>query len=320
MRKKLIIYIAMMLCFTSYSQEITKGVIELWKKEIPNNKENIQLKETGDSSGRRISQISTPKLYVYRQKSNNGTLGPAIMYCPGGGYAIVSIKDDGENRAKRLLKMGFKVVAILKYRLPDPRIVYEQEKIPLMDAQKGLSILHKNSKKWGIDEKKIAVMGGSAGGHLASSLANLKDTIVAPGVKPEDLSQAVSILMYPVVSFNLPYRHKGSFKRLLGDKSTNQALLNYYSMENQISENTPPTFLIHAKNDSSVTYKNSLIYRDSLKKYNVPVKYVELEKGGHGFGFNFEKTGLDWTIELKKWLYNHTDLFIKSPQKEMCKN
>ncbi|MGB8706206.1 MAG: prolyl oligopeptidase family serine peptidase, partial [Gillisia sp.] len=117
-----------------------------------------------------------------------------------------------------------------------------------------------------------------------------------------------------------PYRHKGSFKRLLGDKATNQALLNYYSMENQISENTPPTFLIHAKDDSSVTYKNSLIYRDSLKNCNVPVKYVELEKGGHGFGFNFEKTGLDWTIELKKWLYNHTDLFVKRPQKKMCKN
>lgn len=316
MRKDLMIYVVMMLCFTCHSQEYTKEVIELWKKDIPFNKENIQLKETVDSTGRRISQISDPKLYVYRQK-NKGSKGPAIMYCPGGGYAIVSIKADGENRAKLLLKMGFKVVAILKYRLPDPRIVYEQEKVPLIDAQKALSILHKNSEKWGIDVKKIAVMGGSAGGHLASSLANLKDTIVAPGVKPADLTQAVSILMYPVISFNLPYRHKGSFKRLLGDKSTNQAILNYYSMENQISENTPPTFLIHAKDDSSVTYKNSLIYRDSLKKHNVPFKYVELEKGGHGFGFNFEKTGVDWTIELRNWLYNHTDLFEKKPQKKM---
>lgn len=308
----------MIVCFTSYSQEYTKEVIELWKKEIPFNKEDIQLKETVDSTGRRISQISNPKLYVYRQK-NNKPKGPAIMYCPGGGYAIVSIKNDGENRAKRLLEMGFNVVAILKYRLPDARIVNKQEKIPLMDAQKGLSILHQNAEKWGIDENKIAVMGGSAGGHLASSLANLKDTIVAPGVKAEDLTHAVSILMYPVISFNLPYRHKGSFKRLLGDKSNNQTLLDYYSMENQISENTPPTFLIHSTDDSSVTFHNSLIYRDGLKKYNIPYKYVELEKGGHGFGFNFDKTGLDWTIELENWLNNQTDLFVKRQTKKATK-
>lgn len=310
MKKKIAFFTLVFFYVTSYSQNYSKEVVNLWNPiKPPFNKENIDIKETVDSTGRRFSKISNPVLYIYR-KEDKESRGPAILYCPGGGYAIVSIKDEGESRAKRLLEMGFNVVAILKYRLPDSSIVYEQEKVPLADAQKSLSLLHQNAEKWGIDENKIAVMGGSAGGHLASSLANLKDRIVAPGVKPKHLSHAVSILMYPVISFNLPYRHKGSYKRLLGKKSENQSFLDYYSMENQVSKNTPPTFLVHAKDDSSVTFQNSIIYRDSLKKYDVPFKYLELEKGGHGFGFNFEKTGgVNWTIELEKWLNNHTSLF-----------
>ncbi|MCG9971174.1 alpha/beta hydrolase [Christiangramia crocea] len=308
--KRIAIFTIVFFYVTSYAQNYSKEVVNLWdQKKPPFNKENIEFKETVDSTGRRFSKISDPVLYIYRKDSQESK-GPTILYYPGGGYAIVSIKDEGESRAKRFLEMGFNIVAILKYRLPDSCIVYEQEKVPLADAQKALSLLHQNAEKWGIDENKIAVMGGSAGGHLASSLANLKDSIVAPGVKPENLSHAVSILMYPVISFNLPYRHKGSYKRLLGQKSENQSFLDYYSMENQVSENTPPTFLVHARDDSSVSYQNSIIYRDSLKKYNVPFKYIELEKGGHGFGFNFEKTGgVDWTIELEDWLYKNTSLF-----------
>jgi hypothetical protein len=100
---------------------------------------------------------------------------------------------------------------------------------------------------------------------LAASLANLKSDIVAPGVKLEDLAQAASILMYSVVSFNLPYRHRGSYKRLLIDKASDQVLLDYYSMENQVSSITSPTFIIHAIDDLSVNYQNSVIYTEKLK-------------------------------------------------------
>lgn len=298
--------------FTSYSQNYTKEIIKLWDhNNIPFNKENIVLTEIVDSTGRRISQISDPVLYVYRKKEVKSK-GAGMLYCPGGGYAIVSLKEDGEAKAKRYLQMGFNVVAVLKYRLPDPRIVNNQEKVPLCDAQKALALLHQNANKWLIDEKKIAITGSSAGGHLAASLANLKEEIVAPEVEHEDLTQALSILLYPVVSFNLPYRHEGSYNRLLGDKAKDQSLLDYYSMESQVTKNTPPTFIIHAKDDFSVTYENSTIYADSLKKYNVPYKYIELEKGGHGFEFNLKKTGVDWTKQLEYWLHNETDLFKSS--------
>ena len=225
-----------------FAQDYTKEVVKLCdKNKIPFNKENISLKEITDSTGRRISQISELVLYVYRKKNGNLT-GAAIIYCPGGGYSSVNIATDGESFTANFLKMGFDVVAILKYRLPDPRIVNEQENVPLCDAQKALSLLHRNAKKWQIDRNKIAISGGSAGGHLVASLANLKDKIVAPGVKSKELKQSVSILMYTVITFNLPHRHQGSYNKLLGDKSSDQTLIDYYSMENKVSKKNTSYF------------------------------------------------------------------------------
>lgn len=308
--KNLLICVFILICSQVFSQDYTTETIKLWGEgEIPFNKENNTLKEILDKAGVRYTQISEPAIYVYRNKDikNNGA---ALLFCPGGGYANVTIgSNNGESMAQRFLKMGFNVVAVLKYRLPDTLIVNSQEKVPLCDAQKALSIIHQNATNWSIDNNKVAVIGSSAGGHLAASLANFKEEIIAPNVKSEALKQAVSILMYPVISFNLPYRHKGSFKRLLASKSNNQSLLDYYSMENQVSKNTPPTFIIHALDDVSLVYENSLIYSESLKKHGVNYKYVKLKKGGHGFGLNFQKTGVDWTIELEQWLHEETNLF-----------
>lgn len=308
-RISFLLILILVLNINSFSQDYTKEVVKLWDKNmIPFNRENISLKEITDSTGRRISQISEPVLYVYR-KTNKNSAGAAVMYCPGGGYSNISMAKDGEGFATNFLKMGFNVVAVLKYRLPDRRIVNKQEIVPLCDAQKALSLLYQNAKKWQIDRKKIAISGGSAGGHLAASLANLNDKIVAPGVKQKELRQAVSILMYPVITFNLPQRHQGSFYKLLGDKTKDKTLIDYYSMESKISRKTPPTFVVHAKDDKVVTHKNSEIYIDSLNKYQIINKYVELEKGGHGFSFDFKVTGVDWTLELVEWLRNETDIF-----------
>ncbi len=307
--KQLLICLSLFICNQASSQDFTTEIVKLWEDgNVPFNKENITFEETLDEAGIRYKQVSEPELYVYRNKTIKKN-GAALLFCPGGGYSQVTIgKNNGEGMARCFFKMGFNVVAVLKYRLPDARMVNSQEKVPLCDAQKALSILHRKASNWSINENKIAVIGGSAGGHLAASLANLKDTILAPSIKLQELKHAVSILMYPVISFNLPYGHKGSIKNLLGDKSNNQSLLNYYSMENQVSENTPKTFIIHAIDDVGVTYENSLIYCESLKKHGIKYKYMQLEKGGHSFGLNFKKTGVDWTIPLEAWLRAETNL------------
>jgi acetyl esterase/lipase len=304
-----LLFSILLLSTVSYAQDFTKEVVKIWDQaNIPLNKSNIILKEMVDSTGNRISQISEPVLFVYRKKDAKPD-GAAILFCPGGGYTNLSLSKDGEGYATQFFKLGFSVVAILKYRLPDPRIVDQQEIVPLCDAQKGLSLIYQNAKKWQINKSKIATAGSSAGGHLAASLANLKDKIVAPGVKPDELKQAASILLYPVITFNLPERHSGSYNRLLGDLKNEQSLIDYYSMEKQVTKKTPPTFLVHAKDDETVTYTNSVMYLGSLKKYQVPNKYIELEKGGHGFAFNFKKTGVDWSVDLENWLKSETNLF-----------
>jgi acetyl esterase/lipase len=304
-----LIFSILLLSTVTYAQDFTKEVVKIWNQtNIPFNKDNITLKEMIDSTGNRISQISEPLLFVYRKKDEKPD-GAAVLFCPGGGYTNLSLSNDCEGYATQFFKMGFSVVAILKYRLPDPRIVNHQEIVPLCDAQKGLSLIYQNAKNWQINKSKIATAGSSAGGHLAASLANLNDKIVAPGVKPDELKQAASILLYPVITFNLPKRHSGSYNRLLGDLKNDQSLIDYYSMEKQVTKKTPPTFLVHAKDDETVTYTNSVMYLESLKKNQVVNKYVELEKGGHGFAFNFKKTGVDWSIALAQWLQKETDLF-----------
>jgi acetyl esterase/lipase len=309
-RKLILVKVFLLISIHTFSQDYTKQTIKLWDDNVvPFNKENITVEETLDETGMRYAKISEPELYVYRNKTIKKN-GAALLFCPGGGYAQVNMRENnGELFAQRFLKMGFNVVAVLKYRLPDTLIVNLQEKVPLCDAQKALSMIHQKATSWSVNHNKIAVIGSSAGGHLAASLANLKDDILAPNVKKKELKQAVSILMYPVISFHLPYVHKNSLKNLLGDKSNNQELLGYYSMENQVSKNTPQTFIIHAIDDVVVPYENSLMYCESLKKYGINYKYVQLEKGGHGFGFNSAKTGLDWTMVLEDWLRTQTNLF-----------
>jgi acetyl esterase/lipase len=311
-KKWLIIFLAYLFIAFGYAQEYAKTVLKLWEADsIPFNKQIIKVSEKLDSAGIRYTQISEPLLYVYK-KNNPNKNGAGLLFCPGGGYSKVTIgENDGEQTAEHFLNMGFNVVAVLKYRLPDTLIVNSQDKVPLCDAQKAMALMHKNADDWFVNNNKIAVMGGSAGGHLAASLANLQDTVYAPNVTKNELKHAVSILMYPVISFNLPYRHKGSFRRLLANQSNNQELLDYYSMENRVNLDTPATFIVHALDDVGVVYQNSLLYCEALKKFDINYKYLELEKGGHGFGLNFTKTGVDWTIALKDWLTTETQLFYK---------
>ncbi len=303
-RAALLVMVCLFTTTVSYAAEgYSKQVLPLWKAgQVPFNKEVIDLEEKIDSENKRFTQISEPVLYVYLRNDSNKR-GPALLYIPGGGYAVVSMgRDRGENYAKLFFDIRFSAVAVLKYRLPDSRIVDSQEKVPLCDAQIALATLHRNAEAWKIDRKKIGVKGSSAGGHLAASLNNLTDNIVAPGIRPDELYQAFSILRVPVISFNLPHRHKGSYKRLLGSKYKHDTLLDYYSMENQVSSRTPPTFLIHATDDQSVPYENSVIYAQKLEENGIPHKYIQLNKGGHGFGLNRSRVDKDWIPEMKKWI------------------
>ena len=274
----------------------------LWD-EIPNAISDVDYKEmiTPDDFGVpfRLSQVSTPilKAYIVPKELSTGT---AVLICPGGGYRILAINHEGDLVAKWLNRIGISAF-VLKYRLPEDRIMIDKRIGPLQDAQEGLRFIRRNALKWNINPNKIGVLGFSAGGHLAASLSthynqkvyDLRDDISA---RPD-----FSILIYPVISMKNEITHQGSRLHLLGENPTEEDV-NWFSNENHVNENTPPTFLVHSFDDRGVSIENSLIYATQLKANRVPVELHAYRSGGHGYGLGKEDTHQFWNQACAQWL------------------
>ena len=234
-----------------------------------------------------LLDISEPRMYAYPASKENNC-GTAVLICPGGGYSGVSAVKEGAEIAKWFNELGVSAF-VLYYRMPNGH--YE---IPLKDAQTALSIIHKRARKWKINKKKIGIMGFSAGGHLAST--------VGTHFKTKAERPAFMLLAYPVVTMNKDLTHKGSRDNLLG-KNPSDELVKLYSNELQVNKQTPPTFIIHARDDGAVPIANSENLLEALQKNKVPAKLVTYDEGGHGFGMR--KKGIpveNWPQKMKSWL------------------
>jgi acetyl esterase/lipase len=234
-----------------------------------------------------IINISEPRMYAFPAVKEKAT-GTAVLICPGGGYSGVSMIKEGSEIAKWFNELGVSAF-VLYYRMPNGH--YE---IPLKDAQTALKIIHKRAKEWNIDKKKIGIMGFSAGGHLASTTGtHFKSSIQRP---------AFMILGYPVVTMNKELTHAGSRNNLLG-KTPSDELVKLYSNELQVTENTPPTFIVHATDDKTVPIANSEQLLKALLDNNVPAELHKFDVGGHGFGMRKRGIPVDnWPDLLKSWL------------------
>lgn len=234
-----------------------------------------------------LLDISEPRMYAYPASKENNC-GTAVLICPGGGYSGVSAVKEGAEIAKWFNELGVSAF-VLYYRMPNGH--YE---IPLKDAQTALSIIHKRSREWKINKKKIGIMGFSAGGHLAST--------VGTHFKTKAERPAFMLLAYPVVTMNKDLTHKGSRDNLLG-KNPSDELVKLYSNELQVNKQTPPTFIIHTRDDGAVPIANSENLLEALQKNKVPAKLVTYDEGGHGFGMR--KKGIpveNWPQKMKSWL------------------
>ena len=234
-----------------------------------------------------ITNISNARMYAYpaAKETANGT---AVLICPGGGYSGVAQIKEGSEFAAWFNQMGVSAF-VLYYRMPNGH-----HAIPLKDAQTALAIIHKNSKSWNINKKKIGIMGFSAGGHLAST--------VGTHFSNKRQRPAFMLLGYPVVTMDVNQTHKGSRNNLLGDNPEDE-LVKLYSNELQVSRKTPPSFMVHAKDDGAVPIANSENLLKALEANGVSAKLVVYDKGGHGFGMREKGIPVDnWTEELKKWM------------------
>ena len=277
--------------------------LPLWPEGIPNYKETATVEKWDTSDIIAVTNVQNPEIAVYLPAKRQAT-GQAVIICPGGGYWALAYDFEGIDVAKWLNSKGIAGI-VLKYRLPtsDGQIVPHES--PLMDAKQAMRLVRYHAEEWNINQERIGIMGFSAGGHLASTLGTHFDY---GNLYSTDLVERIScrpdfmILMYPVITMTKPFMHKGSRNALIGE-FPETALAENYSNELQVTDDTPPTFLIHAGDDKGVPVNNSLVFYQALVDNDIPAEMHIYPTGGHGFSLAINKGHLSqWTDSCIEWI------------------
>lgn len=257
--------------------------LPLWPAGAPNSNGLTGTEE--DLEGGRVANVIKPSITVYKADKPNGI---AIIMCPGGGYARLAMNHEGHDMAPWLNAQGITYI-VLKYRMPNGH--YE---VPLSDAEQAIRLVRQHAKEWNIRPDRIGIMGASAGGHLAASLATLYSS--------NETRPDFQILFYPVISMVPGVTHGGSRQNLLGNKPS-QELEDKYTLEKQVNERTPQAFIMLSADDGAVPPANGIHYFEALLQHQVPATLHVYPTGGHGWGFRDAFTyKRQWTGELEKWL------------------
>jgi acetyl esterase/lipase len=268
-------------------------VVPLWPGKIPGAQGTTIVRKVNERSkrpgfnDRSVNGIDRPVLVVKRAARPNGA---AVLLMPGGGYGFLSYDNEGTEQARWLNALGV-TCFILLYRLPgegwgDRRLV------PLQDAQRAMRLIRSGATKFGVDPARVAIIGFSAGGHLAGSLATRHGEAVYTPVDAADKLSArpdLAGLIYPVVSMDAVITHKGSRDNLLGP-SPSDAEIAAASVDKRVTAETPPVFLVHSSDDGTVPVANSLSIYAALLATKRPVEMHLFDEGGHGFGVRLPKT------------------------------
>lgn len=284
-----------MACVVAKAQEF----IPLWPKSRMPNTKGIHLKDNVNNE--RIYQVGTPGVYAFFT-SKQENKGAAVLIIPGGGYSRLAYNISGYQLAKWFNTIGINAFVLI-HRLPHSPDLIEREKAPLQDAERAIRIIRGHAEEWEINVNKIGVMGSSAGGHLAASLGTLKDNYANIGDAMDVYSYRPDfmILVSPVIDMGVN-AHKGSRDNLLGPNPS-VALIEKYSLHKQVSNYTPPTFVVHAFDDKTVSPKNSLMFYEALLANNIPSSLHVFNQGGHAIALrnNPGSTNL-WTTLCEQWL------------------
>ena len=242
-----------------------------------------------------------PTLISYPAPADNNS-GAAIVVCPGGGYGGLAMGHEGHDIGKWLNEHGVSAF-ICNYRHNGKGY---QHPAPIHDAQRAIRIVRSNASKWSVDPKKIGVLGFSAGGHLASTVAThfnrtppVNDEISKASCRPD-----FAVLCYPVIVFDQEHTHRGSQRNLIGESASND-LIESLSNEKQVTKETPPTFMFHTNEDRGVPPENSVAFYMALRKAGVPAELHIYEKGRHGLGLAHDHIGTrQWGDACISWLKN----------------
>lgn len=226
------------------------------------------------------------KLTIYRAPENKAT-GRAILILPGGAYEVLASGHEGKDWAPFFNNLGITVV-VLEYRMPKG-----DYRVPVTDAENSMRFIRANAKNWHVNKDDVGVMGSSAGGHLASTIATHSKGDAAPNFQ---------ILFYPVITMDPAFTHIQSHDNFLGKKA-NKKKEREYSNDQQVTRTTPRAFIALSDNDDLVLPANGVNYYVELYRHDVPAALHVYPVGGHGWGntqgFAFHN---EMQLELRGWL------------------
>ena len=254
-------------------------------------------------TGLQVSAQSTPKPFDIEQPSLRVFLpapelatGRAVVACPGGGYSGLAVNHEGYDWAPYFNKQGIALI-VLKYRMPK-----SDRTLPISDAEAAMKMVRDSADVWNLNPNDIGIMGSSAGGHLASTIATHA---------PEALRPNFQILFYPVITMDKSFTHMGSHDNLLG-KDASADLEKEFSNEKQVTKETPRAFIVYSDDDKVVPPANGVNYYLALNKKGVPSVLHIYPTGGHGWGIREDFLyKSEMQNELTSWLRS-----FKAPRKD----
>jgi acetyl esterase/lipase len=257
------------------------------------------------ANGQADADVPTLAVFLPDKAKANGC---GIVVCPGGGYSHLAMGHEGYDVANWLKDNGI-AAFVLKYRIKP-----YQQPVPMLDGQRAVRLVRSHAAEWGVDPNRLGVIGFSAGGHVASTLGTHLNGGKPDAPDPVDRLSArpdFMILCYPVISMKEPIAHAGSRKCLLGDNPTD-ALVEKWSNEMQVTDQTPPAFIVHSKTDTTVKVINSELFYQAMQAHHIPSELLVLETGRHGWGLAPKNPELAvWKEKCLDWMNRQRLLAVR---------
>jgi acetyl esterase/lipase len=269
--------------------------IELWPEGVPGLKADATPEHEDNG---RFTHIHHPSLTLYAPPAGKAN-GTAVIYAAGGGYVRVAVGANGGEITAWLNSLGI-TVFVLKYRHVD-----YGHPAPLQDALRAVRMLRSRATEWGIKPDRIGMLGGSAGAHLTASAGTLFDAPEGRTGAPLDWVSGrpdFMVLIFPVITMQDPYVHAESRRALLGDHPSEE-LKKHLSVDEQVTKDTPPTFLVHSSEDTTAKVENSLLFYQGMRRVKAPIEMHLYPKGPHGSGMSpsLGPTS-EWPKHCESWM------------------
>lgn len=227
-----------------------------------------------------IPDNDKPTITAYIPSPEKAT-GTSIIIFPGGAYVFLATSTEGVPAAEAFMQKGI-AAFLVKYRLPKDATMRDKSFGPLMDAQQAIKYVRDHAGEYKLNSNKIGIIGYSAGGHLASTLGTHFSTSYIPNKENTSLRPDFMILVYPVISMKRGLTHAGSMTNLLGSNPTEEKI-KFFSSEENITPQTPPTYITHTGDDNIVDVENSVQMYRWLQMEGVDAELHIYPKGNHGF-------------------------------------